>query len=50
LKSLLFGVPPRDPVTFVGMLVVLAAVAGLAGFLPAQRAARINPTVALRAD
>jgi hypothetical protein len=50
LKSLLFGVPPRDPVTFVSMLVVLAAVAGLAGFLPAQRAARINPTVALRAD
>jgi predicted permease len=50
LKSLLFGVPPRDPVTFVGMLVVLAAVAGFAGFLPAQRAARINPIVALRAD
>jgi predicted permease len=50
LKSLLFGVPPRDPATFVGMLVVLAAVAGFAGFLPAQRAARINPIVALRAD
>jgi predicted permease len=50
LKSLLFGVPPRDPVTFLGMLAVLIAVAGLAGFLPAQRAARVNPVAALRAN
>jgi predicted permease len=50
LRSLLFGVPPRDPATFASMLVVLAAVAGLAGFLPARRAVRINPMVALRAD
>jgi len=50
LKSLLFGVKASDPAAFVGMLAVLAAVAVLAGFLPARRAAQINPTIALRAD
>jgi ABC-type antimicrobial peptide transport system permease subunit len=39
-----------DPLAFVVMLFVLSVVAGLAGFLPARRAARINPTIALRAD
>jgi predicted permease len=50
LRGLLFGVTPNDPLTFVGMLVLMAGVAGLAGFLPARRAARINPTIALRAN
>jgi ABC-type antimicrobial peptide transport system permease subunit len=50
LKGLLFGVTAGDPVTFLGMVGLLVVVAGLAGFLPARRAARINPTVALRAD
>jgi ABC-type antimicrobial peptide transport system permease subunit len=50
LRSLLFGVGFADPVTFVGMLVILTLVAALAGYLPARRASRIDPMVALRAQ
>ena len=50
LSGLLFGVTATDPVTFVGMLLVLAMVATLAGYLPARRASRIDPIVALRVD
>ncbi len=50
LEGLLFGVTPTDPAAFAAMLVVLTGVAVIAGFLPARRAARINPTIALRAD
>jgi predicted permease len=48
IASLLFGTAPNDPVTFVGMILVLGFVALLAGYLPARRASRINPMVALR--
>jgi predicted permease len=48
--ALLFGITPRDPGTFLGMLAVLTVVAVVAGYLPARRASRIDPMVALRAE
>ena len=48
--SLLYGVTATDPLTFAGMIAVLAAVAALAGYLPAMRAARIEPVTLLRSE
>jgi predicted permease len=48
--GLLFGVTPDDPWTFVMMLAVLTVLAIAAGYLPARRASRIDPMVALRAE
>jgi predicted permease len=50
LGSLLFGVTPGDPVTFIGIGALLIVVAALAGYFPARRASRIDPMVALRAS
>jgi putative ABC transport system permease protein len=47
LRSLLFGVTASDPATFAGVLVLLAVAALLASWLPARRAARVEPTRAL---
>jgi putative ABC transport system permease protein len=50
LKSLLFGVQARDPVTFAAVPLVLGAVALLAAWLPARRASRLAPMDALKVE
>ena len=50
MKSLLFGISPLDPLTYLIVPLVLAAAAVLASYLPARRAAGINPVEALRAE
>ncbi|HLG96847.1 MAG TPA: ABC transporter permease [Bryobacteraceae bacterium] len=50
LKALLFGIPPRDPVSFSVIALLFAAVAFIAAVVPARRAARLEPMQALRTD
>jgi predicted permease len=50
LGGLLFGVTATDPLTFLAMPAVLTLVAVAAGYLPARRASRIDPSIALRAN
>jgi putative ABC transport system permease protein len=50
LKGMLFEVTPLDPTTFVLVSVVLAAAAGLAAYIPARAASRVDPLVAIRCE
>src|SRR5262249_18426728 len=50
LKAILFGVGPRDPVSFVAAPAAIVLVAILAAYLPARRASRLSPMDALRVD
>ena len=50
IRSLLFGVEATDPVTFVGIAFLLAMIALVASYIPAQRAARIDPLISLRCE
>jgi ABC-type antimicrobial peptide transport system permease subunit len=48
LSKILFNVDARDPVPLIGAVLALTAVAALAGYVPARRASRVDPLVALR--
>ncbi|HKX29490.1 MAG TPA: FtsX-like permease family protein [Blastocatellia bacterium] len=50
IKTLLFGVDATDPVTFSMIMILLAAVSLGACYLPARRATKIDPMIALRCD
>lgn len=50
LGALLFGVQPTDPITFAAVAIVLLGIASMASYLPARRAARVDPVIAMRAE
>jgi predicted permease len=50
VRTLLPGISPLDPITFIAVPVLLAAIAFVATFIPAKRAGRVDPVIALRVD
>ncbi len=50
IRSMLYGISPLDPAVFVSVIVMLSLVAGAACLIPAWRASRLDPTIALRAE
>jgi ABC-type antimicrobial peptide transport system permease subunit len=50
MKSLLFGISPLDPITYVAVPAILVVAAALASYLPARRASAVDPVEALKAE
>ena len=50
VRGMLFGLTPLDPATFVGVAALFSIVATIAALIPAHRATRVNPIVALRTE
>jgi len=50
IRGLLFGVAPHDPATFIGVAVLMAAIGIVACWIPAHRAARIDPAITMRSQ
>jgi len=50
IRRLLFGIQPHDPITFIGVSLAMAAIGVAACWIPAQRAARIDPAIAMRSE
>jgi ABC-type antimicrobial peptide transport system permease subunit len=50
LSTLLYGIQAHDPLTFVGVAALLVGVALVATWLPARRAAKVDPAITLRAE
>jgi ABC-type antimicrobial peptide transport system permease subunit len=50
ITSLLFGLRPNDPTTLIASTVLLFIVAGVSGWVPARRATKVDPIVALREE
>jgi ABC-type antimicrobial peptide transport system permease subunit len=50
LAGVFFGISPFDPATYVGVALLLTIVAGISSFMPALRATRVDPMIALRAE
>jgi ABC-type lipoprotein release transport system permease subunit len=48
MRSLLFEVAPTDPVTYIGVALILGVVSLIASYLPARRATLVDPVIALR--
>jgi putative ABC transport system permease protein len=50
IRGLLFGIAPHDPVTFIGVAVTMAVIGIVACWIPALRAARVDPAIAMRSS
>lgn len=50
IATLLFGISPLDPITYLGVIALLLAVSGTACWVPAWRAAQVDPSITLRAE